>query len=274
MSRLSCFLALGCLLALVFPQAGAAQASAEAQAPTEAQAPPKIGGVEAFSPRHPNNIWKQNAKLIFQDKIPLQALILEEAKRRETAPSKEAEGADKTPPKQPAAAAYVKARHQYKLNPKAMVLSEFIKPMKVDKAEEEELKASFTAGMDAMREAGAQLERKDNVSFAVALMLASAYAVLQGEELAGEKLKTLSQAIDQVLGNAPQMDKIGNAEKQKLVERCFLSLILLLGFYQQAAEAKDTNTVAELKLAAQQLLAPLSMDGKNLKSLIEQMAKE
>jgi len=258
MKKLSWFLGLSCCWVLVFPQAGMAQYNY------------RPGGTEILNPYNPNNIWMRNTNMIVQG-----ALTRRIAERGRAAQGTTQAPAQATPAKvnQPAETPYVKARHQYKPSKNSSILGEVVKGMNLDETNEREIKAALNLAMRMLKAEAKKRGRQGNISFAVAVLLGSAYSIFYAEEFEDRKIEPVSKTLDQILGRTPQLDGTNNADKQKLAEGYLIASALLLGIYQTAIESQNFNAIEETKLAMRQLLEPLGMDEKNLKLVLEQMSK-
>ncbi|MCL2012552.1 MAG: hypothetical protein FWG75_07195 [Cystobacterineae bacterium] len=251
MSRWSGFLALSCLWAFIFPQAGAAQNRVVYC----------DGGFDCSNKR----LIQQNEQ-IMQSYFALQNLQRMQALYEGTQATTQGQKAQ--PPQPP----YVQARHQYKPNPNSTAVEQFIKTLNMEEAKAAELKAALTLGMQALMAEAKKLGRQENLSFSVAVLLGSAHLILHGEELGAARFQALAQMLDQFFGRNPKLDNAKDADKQKLSEGCQLSALMLLAAYQHAVATQDAKAIEEAKLGARQLLKSLGIDEKDFKPLLDKLA--
>jgi|GEM_PF-1257718 len=292
MQRLGWFLVLGCLSA-GFSQTSFAQYERDVTNPS------------ILNPYNPNNMWQQNINSTVQDRLARKILLNSINKKRiargekpletdadyrlkpegKTAPQKTAPNtttqhiaaqniAAQTQhqnTEQAAQAPYVKARHQYRPTASSAFVDEYVKTLNLNGDQEAELKASLNKAMRMIYAETKKRNRHGNISFAVAVLVGTAYSIFYGETFEDTKLEAISKAYDQVLGRLPQLDTLSNADKQKMAEGCLLIASLFFEFHQQALQAKDFKTLEGLKLAMRQLVQPWGLDEHTLKPMLEHM---
>jgi len=194
---------------------------------------------------------------------------------------KDAQGALGAMKNQPA---YVKARHQYKrTTPISESVDKFVEKLSLEQAEKAEVKTWLNSAMDAVEAGAKKLNRQENVSFAAAFLLCSAYEILYAEDFVkdfdDEKFERIAKSLDQASGRRPEMDGATDVEKQEFVDAMIIPSAFLLVVYKSLTESKATQpqslkAIERVRDDVRQHLQKVGgVDEKKLKSRLEELSR-